>query len=92
MQRAPNNAPVHPRKQLKALCRSLIEGINRNDHNSLILLAENNYSKYNHIIEFMNTKRRFITVNADVAAMIAAEGGHTPEGNTDAENQVRVAV
>ena len=40
----------------------------------------------------MNTKKKVITVNTDVAARLAAEEGNTLKGNIDAENQVKVAV
>ena len=40
----------------------------------------------------MNTKRKAITVNADVASRLAAEEGNELEGNINTENQVKVAV
>ena len=48
--------------------------------------------KYDHIAGFMNTKRRVVAVNADVAARLAAEEGNTLEGDVDERNQVKVAV
>lgn len=88
-----NEAPVpRPRKRLKAKCRSLMEAISRQEHNSPIHLVGDVSLKYEHIAEFMNTKRKVLTVNADVARRLAAEEGNEMEGDADAENQVRVAV
>ena len=81
-----------PRKQLKLLCRNLLEQTNRKDHNSPVRLTGDNSLKYDHIAGFMNTKRRVVAVNADVAARLAAEEGNTLEGDVDERNQVKVAV
>ena len=89
--RQPENAK-RPRKHLKALCHSLLERMNRKDHNSPIHLTGDVALKYEHIAKFMNTKRKVITVNADVAAQLAAQDGNTLEGNVDATNQVKVAI
>ena len=88
-----NEIPVpRPRKILKAMCRNLMEAISCQEHNSPIHLVGDISLKYEHIAEFMNTKRKVLTVNADVARRLAAEEGNTMQGNADAENQVRVAV
>ena len=81
-----------PRKYLKSLCRSLLENIDRKEHNSPIRLTYDTALKYDHIAGFMNTKRKVITVNADLAARLAAEEGNTLEGNISGENQVKVAI
>jgi len=80
------------RKDLKLKCKKLIESISRTEHNSPIRLTGDDSLTYNHIASFMNTKRRVITVNADVAARMAAEEGNTLDGNPNEENQVKVAV
>ena len=80
------------RKNLKLKCKKLIESISRTEHNSPIRLTGDDSLTYNHIASFMNTKRRVVTVNADVAARMAAEEGNTLEGNPNEENQVKVAV
>ena len=83
---------VQPRKNLNALCCAHMESINRKDHNSPVRLTGEDCLTYDHIAQFMNTKRKVITVNADVAARLAAEDGNTMEGNPDESNQVKVAV
>ena len=90
--RTPATPAVRPRKRLKALCRAQMESINRQEHNSPIRLSGENCLTYDHIAQFMNTKRKVLTVNADVAARLAAEEGNTMEGNADDSNQVKVAV
>ena len=37
-------------------------------------------------------KKKALTVNADVARRLAAEGDNTMQGGADADNQVQVAV
>ena len=69
-----------------------MEAISRQEHNSPIHLVGDVCLKYEHIADYMNTKRKVLTVNADVARRLAAEEGNEMEGDADAENQVGVAV
>ena len=87
------NLPVQrTQKNLNVMCHTLIECINRKEHNYLIRLIRDGSLIYDRIAAFMNTKRRVITVNVDIAARLAAEDENMLQGNTDSNNQVKVAV
>ena len=80
-------------KDLKRRCKILVQLINRTDHNSPIrLTGDNDTLTYAHIASFMNTKRKVLEVNADVAAKLAEKGGSVLDVEPDEANQVKVAV
>ena len=71
------------------MCHTLMEAISCKDHNSPICLVGNICLKYKHIAEFVNTKQKVLTVNADVARRLAVEGENTIQGYVEADNKCR---